>query len=236
LDLNQLISKIPQPILVLGVLIASLVFFVYNNPLKDECEVQAALFEKKTLGLIAPVRRANSGGRKIVQFPKLNYSRDKCKEGNTIGSCSEYLEGLRTLTKELKFVSDKCQIKISETDETFVNHITSGLQIMALVAWGEKPPASISEKLGWLSVAHLQTFCHLKRTFLLIAGEENYIALRTKVYREYPDNWPEAVDVADRLPENRPRAMKTDTNPSGTLKFEEVYSRSLFSVKCDAYM
>ena len=107
---------------------------------------------------------------------------------------------------------------------------------MALVAWGEKPPAGLAERLGWLTVPHMQTFCYLKRTFIEIAGEENFAALREKVYREYPDNWDENKPIEDRLPEDRPRAYKTPNNMTGSLSAADVYQRSIFSIKCDLYM
>jgi hypothetical protein len=231
LDLNQLIQKIPKPILVLVILSAAVVVFVFNQPLHDECEVQATIFDRRTKGLLSAVKMNNK-----IQYPQLTYWKERCKEGNSLGSCNDYIEGLRTITKELKFMGDKCQIDYSQKNENFAGILTSGLQIMALVAWGEKPPAGLAERLGWLNISNMQTFCHLKRSFLLIAGEENFLALREKVFREYPDNWPEKLDIENRLPENRPRAYKYDGNMTGTLKFDEVFQRSIFSIKCDLYM
>jgi hypothetical protein len=231
-DINQIFQKVPRPLLVLGVLLLGIIFFVVNDPLRDECEVQSTLFKKKMLGLTDPVRTA---GKKI-QFPQIEYWRDRCKEGNSEGSCEDYFTGLRTMVTELRVVSDKCQIQLSEQNEKFTKIISEGLQIMALVAWGEKPPAGPGERLGWLTTTHLQTFCYLKRTFILISDEETFEALKAKVYREYPDNWPDSVSLEDRTSENRPRAFKTNNNPTGTLKADAIYSRSLFSVRCDLYM
>jgi hypothetical protein len=233
-DLNQIIQKVPRPILVVGVLILAIGLFVYNDPLRDECEVQSALFEKKTLGLLTAVRTKNKN--KNIQFPQIKYWRDRCKEGNSIGSCNDYFDGLRSMTKELRSVSDKCQITYSEQNENFSQYLLEGLQIMALVAWGEKPPEGPANRLGWLSTVHLQTFCYMRRSFILISDEETFEALKVKVYREYPDDWPESLSAEDRLPENRPRALKSKINLEGSLKPEEVYSRSLFSVRCDLYM
>lgn len=231
MDLNQIIQKIPKPILVGGILVLALVLFMYNDPLRDECEIQAFVFENKMKGLLSTVK---INGKK--QYPKLNYAKERCKEGNSLGSCADFLDGLKSLTRELKLMNDKCQVTYSQKNDDFSVQISHGLQIMALVAWGEKPPAGLSDRLGWLTVSHMQTFCYLKRTFLLIGGEENFLALREKVYREFPDNWPEKLDSEMKLPENRPRAYKTDSNPSGTLTFEQIYQRSIFSIKCDLYM
>ena len=234
MDLNQQIQKIPKPILVIIVLVVSLLFFVINDPLRDECEIQSLFFNKKVKGLLYTARRDD----KKVQHSKIDYWRDTCKDGNTIGSCNNYFDGLRTISKELRLMSDKCQVTYSQKTEHdfFAPFVLTSLKIMALVAWGENPPAGPSERLGWLTVSHLQTFCSLKKTFLLIAGEENYEALKEKVFREYPDNWDEKTPIELRDPENRPRALKTPNNMLGTLSRDEVFQRSLFSIKCDLYM
>lgn len=231
MDLNQLIQKIPKPILVLGVLIISIVLFMVNDPLRDECEIQAFVFDNKMKGILTS---SKMNGK--TQFPKMIYWRDRCKDGNSIGSCSDYLDGLKIMSKELKLMNDKCQVAYSQKNEEFAIYVSRALQIMALVAWGEKPPDSVAERLGWLNLAQMQTFCYLKRTFLLIGEEENFLTLREKVYKEFPDNWPEKLDAENRLPENRPRAYKTAINPSGTLGFEQIYQRSIFSIRCDLYM
>ncbi|MGZ3690516.1 MAG: hypothetical protein ACXVAX_03370, partial [Pseudobdellovibrio sp.] len=114
--------------------------------------------------------------------------------------------------------------------------LSTSLQIMALVAWGEKPPAGPGDRLGWLTVAHMQTFCALKRSFVLIATEENFENLKQKVFHEYPDNWPESTPIEKRLPDNRPRALKSPNNMTGSLTANEVFQRSIFSIKCDIYM
>ena len=231
MDLNQLIQKIPKPILVAAVLIISLILFILNDPLRDECDIQAFVFDNKMKGLLSAVKVNNK-----IQYPKMSYWKERCREGNSLGSCADYLDGLKSMTKELKLMSDKCQISYSQKKDDFSIYVSHGLQIMALVAWGEKPPDGLADRLGWLNVGHMQTFCYLKRTFLLIGGDENFQALREKVYREFPDNWPEKLDAELRLPENRPRAYKTEANPSGTLSFEQIYQRSIFSIRCDLYM
>lgn len=252
MDINQLIQKVPRPVLVVGIMVLAIVLFVYNDPLKDECEVQASIFEKKMQGLITSVRTKT----KKTQFAKIDYWRDRCKEGNSIGSCSDYFEGLRLFTQELRNMNDNCQIKYSIDNDRFIAKITEGIQIMALVAWGEKPPVGLADRLGWLNESNARTYCYLKKTLLLVGEEESFNILRQKVYREYPGEWPEKfinklvesnvvkdkqndtadVDIAKLVAENRPRAFKTQANPSGTLDEKQIYERSLFSLKCDLYM
>ncbi|MBY0555523.1 hypothetical protein K2P97_13410 [bacterium] len=246
MDLNALLQKIPKPVLVVGILVIAIILFVLNDPLKDECEVQTSIFEKKTEGILSAMKK----NRKI-QYAQINYWRDRCRNGNSIGSCDDYFEGLRVVASNLRDVKDNCQIKYGEQNANFTQQITQGLQIMSLVAWGEAPPPGIAERIGWLTESHIRTFCYLKKTFILLAGDESYIALRSKVYREYPGEWSEEdkKKIAEKeataasgdesrrfLDENRPRALKSVSNPSGKLTQDEVFERSIFSIRCDMYM
>ena len=85
-------------------------------------------------------------------------------------------------------------------------------------------------------------FCHLKRSYIAIVGEEVYIANRNAVYLEYPDEWSASTtssngaEADDRKPEDRPLAMKSALNPKGKLSSKEVFERSLFSIRCDLYL
>ncbi len=237
MSLNDLLAKIPKPILVLGILSLALAFIVFKNPMTDECEVQAKNFDRNTKGLLFPVKVKNK-----IQFAKLTPLRDICRDGNSIGACSDYLEGLRKVSNEFKLMSDHCKIKYAELNEGFLPQIRSAIKVMALVAWGEKPPAGPAERMGWLTEPDLRSFCHLKKSYTTIAGEESYQLVRDEVYREYPDQWAESslpnaeAEADNRLPENRPKAMKTALNPKGKFTSREVFERSLFSIRCDLYL
>ena len=238
-DLNQLIQKVPKPILVVVVLAISIALFVFNDPLKDECQVQGDLLTKKLGGLFVSktINRPIDGRyRNVKQFSQANYWKDRCRLGNSIGACNDYFEALRTLTNELKFVSEKCQLVFSEKNEIFSTFLIEGLRYMALAAWGEKPPEGAGARLGWLTQAHLQTFCGLQRSLNAVAEEGTLDKLIESVYLEYPDSWPESVPPEERIEENRPRALRTESNPKGSFKWKEVHERSLFSFKCNNYM
>lgn len=232
MDINQVIQKVPKPVLVLAVLCIALGLFVYNDPLKNECEVQAAVFEKRVSGLLISTKLG-----KRTQFSQIkNYLSARCKEGNSMGACYEYLEALRVVVRELRAMSDKCQVEYSIKNENFLPQISNALQIIALVAWGDKPPAGLKERLGWLEPSQIQTFCYLKQFFIQMSDEETYLKLRSKVYREFPDAWSENTSIDDRTAENRPRAMKSESNPSGKLTEGDIYQRSIFSMNCNSYM
>lgn len=257
MDINQITQKIPRPLLVVGILVLSVILFVLNDPLRDECGVQISIFEKKTKGLLTKSKTKT----KKTQYPMIEYWKDRCREGNSIGSCSDYFDGLKQLVDELKQVNDKCQIKYSEENENFVKHITSGVQIMALVAWGDRPPSTPSERAGWINESGIKTFCYLKKTLLLIGGEESLMSMRNRVYKEYPGYIPEnfdlsklestldknnaqTVDLAKKYAEERPRAYDNILKPQLGMTIQErvkaiekeIYERSIFSIRCDLYL
>ncbi|MBC7420090.1 MAG: hypothetical protein H7328_05130 [Bdellovibrio sp.] len=231
MSLDQVLQKIPKPVLVGGVLVLTLAFFVFNDPLRDECDIQTKIFEKNTSGILKPERKKGK-----TQFAKMTYWRDLCAQGNSVGACEDYFTGLKTVTTELKSFNEKCQLAYSQTDEEFVQHLSRALQMIPLLAWGGKPPEGLSGRLGWLNESNLKTFCAIKDTYIQLVGEEKYLELRKKVYRQYPDAWPEKTPIDARNPESRPMALKSEANPTGTLMEAKIYERSLFSMRCDLYM
>lgn len=230
MSLDQIISKIPKPVLVVGVLTIALVVIVFSNPLKDECEVKTTNFLKEVRGIVTSVRAKDK-----TQFAQLGFWMDRCKQGNSQGACEDYFSGLRKLTTALTIFPEKCQLTYSEENENFLRYLIDGLQVMSLVAWGEKPPAGVADRAGWLTEVDLKTFCRLKKTFFNLASEEDFTAVKNKIYLQYPDAWAETVPEKSRDPENRPLALKTQSNPSGTMNVKQVYERSLFSIRCDLY-
>lgn len=230
MNLAQLISRIPKPILVIGVLALALAFFIYNEPLKDECVVKSTLFTKELRGILFASKL-----KKGTQFAQLRFWKERCREGNSIGACEDYFTGLRKIVTALRTFPEKCEVKYAEDNENFIPSLIDGVVTMALVAWGEKPPAGISERAGWLTEADVKTFCGLKNHLSLLVEDERFIAIRNRVYSTYPDAWPEKVDISDRLAENRPKAYKTAENPTGTLDRQKIFERSLFSIPCDMY-
>ncbi len=231
MSLDQYIQRVPKTILVGGVLILALAFFVLNEPLRDECEVEARNFDKNTRGVLSAGKKKGK-----IQFAQMMYWKDRCREGNSAGACEDYFNGLRMVTSEFKSFSNQCQTKYVEKNEDFLPHIAHALKIIPLLAWGEKPPADISFRQGWLTEADVKTFCALKNIYLTTAGDEKFLELRSSVYGVYPDAWPENAPIDGRDVESRPKALKTIENTQGSLTKEKIYERSLFSMRCDLYM
>lgn len=236
--MNQILAKIPVPILVVGTLVIALIAIVIYRPLEDECAVQGKVFDRNTKGLLFPFKTAS----KKIQFAKIPQLRDVCREGNSIGACAQYLESWYKVSNELRLMNDHCKVKYSEENEGFLGQVSSALQVISLAAWGEKPPAGPAERAGWLTETDIKTFCQIKNLYSLLAGEEGLVAIRNAVYSQYPDEWPEKLRPQEgaeadlRKPEDRPRAMKSAANPNGQFDSRQIFERSLFSMRCNLYL
>lgn len=234
--MNDLIARIPKSILVVGVLALSLVLIILNDPLKDECEIQASLFERNTKGILTAVKK-----NKKIQFAQITNLRDRCKDGNSLGACNDYFQALAKITKELKNFNEQCLLKYHAKNESFVSYLRHGLKILALIAWGDRTPASKADRLGWLTEPEVKTFCQLKKTVVLLLGEEEFLSFRNQIYAEYPDDWPEKAKPSEssddnRRIEDRPRSMKSSSNPNGKYTKDQIFERSLFSIRCDLFL
>ena len=231
-NIQDLIQKIPRPVLVVGVLVLALIFIVSQNPLQDGCDVQVANFNRSVRGILVGFKTK----KKLTQFAQIENFKNLCREGNSAGSCENYYEALKKITSGFKMVDIKCVPKLVENFENLSKVISNGIQVMALNAWGEVPPSGVSERLGWLSENDIYTFCRLKSQYISLTSDEEYRALRAKTYAEFPDAWPEKISIEDRATFSRPRALKSALNSTGTLIEDEVFKRSLFSLRCDLYL
>jgi len=230
-QLDDAIAKIPKPILVFIVLFLTLIFIIQQNPLSDGCAVENENFISNTKGFLF----ANTDKNKRVHYPQIKFLKDRCINGNSQGACMDYFRGLKRVVDALKVTSEKCYSKILLESPQVLITIKEGLKIMALVAWGDKPPESSSQRLGWLTEGDIYTFCRLKNAILKLITNEEYIAFRNNVYLEFPDQWSETIPLEKRADMPRPRAFKSNINPKGTMIDKEIYERSLFSLRCDLY-
>jgi len=231
-NLQDLIFKIPRPILVIGVLILSIGFIVSQNPLQDGCDVQVTNFTRSVRGILTGYKTS----KKLTQFAQLENFKNLCREGNSAGACENYYDALKKITSAFILVENKCFPKLVEAFENLPKVVSNGIQIMALNAWGEAPPSNVSVRLGWLTESDIYTFCRLRRQYVRLASEEDYWLLRARTYSEFPDVWPETVTLDQRSEIPRPRALKSGDNPNGSMGPEEIFKRSLFSLRCDLYL
>lgn len=229
-QLDDAIQKIPRPLLVLLVLAGALAFIVSQNPLSDGCEVEISNFDREVSGILT----SYTTKKKTKQYAQLYFMRDQCKQGNSQGSCEEYFKALKRVADAARVVSDRCTPKLQE-HQSLKEALSTGIKIMALVAWGDKPPEGVSQRLSWLTENDVYGFCRAKNGLVRLVGLEAYKNFRSEIYREFPDRWPADMSMDRRAELPRPRALQSPANPSGSLKENDIYERSLFSLRCDLY-
>lgn len=229
--ISNLITKTPRSLLVIVILSSALALIVSQNPLSDGCEVEVSNFEREVRGYLDGYKTS----QKKIQFAKIRYAKDQCVEGNSQGSCEDYFKALKRIADATRVISPKCYQKLKESNQGLVAALSSGVKIMALAAWGEKPPEGISQRTGWLTEGDIYGFCRAKNALVLLTSLDQYKSLRSSVYREFPDRWPENMSLEERAKLVRPRALRSSLNAQGSLTEAEVYERSLFSLRCDLY-
>lgn len=244
-SLDQIINKIPKPLLVGMVMVIAMIVILIMRPLKDGCDVEVSNFTEDVKGYLIKSPRTKT--KKMV-LPQVGETKQFCKDGNSAGACENYFSALKKVEEAFMRLDSKCLPQLVQAED-FVNEnnptetqsvikfqLKEAVKILALLAWGEKPPAGLSERTGWLSRSEVYTFCRLKTVLIDIIGDEDYKVFRTSVLREYPEAWPEKLQGQINAEDvHRPTALKWSGNPSGTMDEKEVLQRSMFSLRCDQY-
>lgn len=231
MNLMAKINQIPKPMLIVAVMSIGLAIIIYSNPLADGCENQVKNFARDIRGIL----RSFQNKKERTQFAMISSQKLACRQGNSPGACENYFQSLKKIAFSADRLEPQCLPKLIEDFNNLLPEASDGIKTFALIAWGAVPPKDSSMRLGWLAQGELYTFCRLKRILQDQLAEEEYLAFRLDIYRNYPQEYPEGLDVEKKLLMERPKALKTESNPEGTLTEAEVFERSLFSIRCDLY-
>jgi hypothetical protein len=244
-NLDEIINKIPKPLLVAAVMIIALTVMMIKKPLKDGCDVEISNFTEDVTGYLLKSPRTKT--KKMV-MPQVGETKQFCKNGNSAGACENYFSALKKVEEAFMRIDNKCLPQLvaseaffnednpTETQSIIKFQLKEALKILALLAWGEKPPSGLADRTGWLSRSEVYTFCRLKTVLIDIVGDEEYKTFRDSVLREYPDSWPEKLKSQISTDDvQRPTVLRWSGNPSGTMDEKEVLQRSMFSLRCDQY-
>lgn len=228
--MDNLFKNVPKPIIAVVVILGVIFFAHFAQPPKTICDSQISLFQESFNGILFPVRV-----KKITQTPMIKRTKEICIQGNSSGSCYEYFMLLKKIALQLKNTSNECIQQFYEVPEV-TSAITEGIVIMALKAWGEKPPESYLARGGWMQETELAVFCHLKDAFLRGHGgsakeEESQAAweeLKASVFARYPYEPSKLSDSEKGIIDDAPKAISK-------MSADEIYKLSLFSVQCSRY-
>jgi hypothetical protein len=149
--------------------------------------------------------KESSAGSKLSRYAALL---EDCKQGNGPGACFEYFSLLRNLIRDLNGSPRECLVPFGDVTEV-KRALFDGTQMMALIAWGDHPPDKGAGRFSWFEAADISLFCGLKDMIYRIYGEQGWEQLRLSTQTKLPG--------------------------ANSLSPEEIWVRSLFSVRCEQF-
>lgn len=219
--MNEIIEKIPRPVLIFLVLTAGILFFIYSNPPHSICDTELEIFLQNQKGTIF-----KSEEKKKKVPPLLTQAKKLCKDGNSPGACYEYVKALRGVAKGIGDATLACRTEIFSQEE-IKKALIGGITLLSVMAWGELPPETTgNDKLGWLSEFEVSTYCLLKETILSSGGEEEWASLRSSVLKLFPAERIDLMKAQEGV--ERKKAIEV-------MSEQEVFSKSLFSIRCENF-
>ncbi|MEK2644509.1 hypothetical protein [Bdellovibrio sp. BCCA] len=220
--MENFINSLPKPVLAILAIIIGIFVFMLINPPHTVCDTQASTFKETQAGNIFPtVVKKNKIPPAIVR------AKEACQLGNSAGSCYEYFMVLKKVADDVGKASSECTAQLYNITEV-KSALNDGIELMARLAWGIKPPEPGLERFGWMQEAEIAVFCRLKSVYLRANGEEAWAALRKKVAAKLP---------GEEVPFSSDPAQATVEPKKATemLAEQDIWNRSLFSVRCEAF-
>lgn len=217
-----MLDQIPRPLLVFGALLLGVgLFFIIQEP-HSVCMSQQEVFTQAQAGQIFP--KVTEKSQRSAIFPRVV---ENCKIGNSPGACYELFTLVRKLMRDLNASPQECLVPFGEIPEV-KGAIQQSALLMVQLAWGEAPPEQGMSRLGWFEPPDLALFCQMKATYLRLYGEESWDEFRTVAAQRLPG---EAQVIEKGTCLNCDYLKKA----SDVFSAEEIWVRSLFSLRCDQY-
>lgn len=218
--MDDLLRQIPKPLLVVGILLGAILLIMLLNPPHSVCDTQIGVVKSQLQGVLY----AEKSGKITLPAP-LKSAKEACRLGNSAGACYEYFAILRKTTAAVTSVFGECLTEVFSIKEIQTT-IEDGVEIMARLAWGEFPPEKGVEKLGWFKESEMVTYCRIRNMYIRAKSEESWYALARHIYPHFP-----GVPKRDAA-----GAVVEETKAIKTLSEMEIWSRSLFSIRCEQYL
>jgi hypothetical protein len=220
--MEKFFATLPKPILILGVLLSGVIVLFVLNPPHSVCDTVVDTFRESLKGVIYPRKED-----KRTFPPKILQAQEVCEQGVTTGACFDYFAILKLVAKQISKAPKECAPNLYEISEV-KKVIDIGIEKMILMAWGEQPPEPGPTRFGWFQEAEIALFCLLRGTLERSLGEEGVTAFRRKIFAKLPGSLPIVGKDPTQL------AIAGDLAVSKFTE-EEIWARSLFSVRCDNY-
>lgn len=202
------------------VLTGSVIGIYFYIPPHHVCDSQLEVFRESQQGLLYP--------KKIKSVPvaaAISGAITTCKLSNGPGGCYDFFQILKKIVKDTKTSLSECASYFAE-ELIIRSSIQQGIELLALMAWGEKPPERGVTRFGWLQSSDILLFCEIKSLFIQMYGRDEYEALRSLISNKFPAE-PKTYENGECTNCSELK-MATETMPH-----DEVWARSLFSTRCD---
>lgn len=220
--MENFINSLPKSVLAFLAIAVGIGVFMLINPPHTVCDSQAEVFRELQKGNLFA-----SEYKKSKIPPTILKAKEACQLGNSAGSCYEYFMSLKKVADGMAKASSECTAQLFDMSEV-KSALNDGVELMVRLAWGIKPPEPGLERFGWMQEADLATFCRLRSIYIRAQGEEAWIDVRKKIATKLPGEAPsESSDPSVALAEPR--------KASEILSEEDIWNRSLFSVRCEVF-
>lgn len=220
--MENFINSLPKPVLAFLAILIGIGVFMLVSPPHTVCDSQQTTFQELQKGNIFPTEIKKN---KIP--PTIVRAKEACQLGNSAGSCYEYFMVLKNVADGIGKASSECTTQLFNVTEVR-SAMNDGIELMARLAWGIKPPEPGIERFGWMQEADIAIFCRLKNIYIRANGEEAWVNLRKKIYEKLPgEEVPPPTDPTQVAVEPRKATLM--------LNEQEIFNRSLFSVRCEAF-
>jgi hypothetical protein len=230
MSLEQQLQQLPKPMLAAIVIAIAIVLFMVLEPPHTICDTHMANFRDSFSGALFPKKID-----KKTYPAKILSAMESCRTGNSSGSCYEYLDLLKKTAVYVKNSPAECGSELSELtvdqyaktehyevvedgDKTRqelskVTYASASLQkilfeairMMVLKAWGEEPPRTPVERLGWLRESEAATFCHIKDALKRGQDSSSWQQFEQKIMAELPLN--SSTKAIDSMAQDRVREL-----------------------------
>ncbi len=220
--MEKFFNSLPKPVLAILVILVALAFFMLNDPPHTICDVQAGNLKESLRGKLFP---ATVNKNKIP--PLIGQAQEICQQGNSAGSCFEYFSILRKAARDIKNLSSDCRSELVGIPE-IRKALREGVVLMAKMSWGSHPPEPGMARFGWLSDSELGLFCLIKDIYTQSLGEEAWGEFRLSIFKELPGAFLPNKPGGSNIDGEAPKAILSMTE-------KDMWSRSIFSVRCENY-
>lgn len=218
-----MLDQIPRPLLVFGALLLGIgLIFLIQEP-HSICNAQLDVLKEAQAGQIF-TRQTEKSQRPAI-FPRLV---ENCKIGNSPGACYEMFTSLRKLIRDLNGSPQECLAEFGEVDE-IKRALHQGTELVIQLAWGDRPPEPGVNRFGWMEAPDLSLYCQLKSVYLKTYGNEGWESFRLATYAKLPGE----AQIIEQGKCTNCESLKKATD---AFSAEEIWIRSLFSLRCDQYL